>query len=647
MYTPCLLFLRLSACLTTQRKLKALTILMACLCTLLLTAPAAHAATAAAVSLHPARLATACANMIIVRDDGRIWQWGVNNWSTDSEEPRPVRFKGAGADFTFPEKVVAVAAGHEFSYFLCADGSLWAYGRNIGAQVGIAKPVDLTSPVKIMDDVAQVSVLHDKTTVVKRDGTLWAWGYTIPLRKLADHVQRVAFSPTHGLALMRNGSLMAWGDNRKGQLGTGSHESTFALVPVTIELGPSPVVAIAAKQDVSVAVTADGKLRQWGYKNTSILSIPQLPTEQVRSVTFGGWESLVLKTDGTLWTCYPNKAPVQVLANVAEFSTSHAGTHLALKNDGSFWVWGKAEYSALGVNSREDSATPSRLYFIDEPEPLSPALRELITAKAALPPIAPPQRAVAMGRQGSGYIVRVIRKGVFWETNNIEPGPHYFTKVSSKKALYENRLLSDWHSLFFDGNTLMSKGENDQGQLGDGTIIDRESPVPVRMPEGITINPARVSVLATAYEQSGMVMDGVIWLWGKRGMTEDNKSPRGISTPRPLAFAAGEVVDMALLHTISVLFLTKDGNLWITNSGRIQQEDEALGYAVDEHTTRDKTPHKILTGVHSFASDGDTHVALKKDGSLWGWSSDDNCLFSYDRFQDFPTPEKLDWKFKQ
>lgn len=605
--------------------------------------------------------------MLVVRDNGRAWGWGLNGrpWA---EEPELVRFLGSAKnpkpEPRFLENVAAVAVGDQFSYLLCADGVLWALSRNDDDRMGVPmgdKGSPMVSPMKVMDNVAQVAVSGTKTAVVKRDGALWSWDSKIPPAKLLDNVQRVAVCFGHGLALMRGGSLMAWGDNTQGQLGDGSRENRPAPVPVTIPgLGDSPVVALAVIDGFSTAVTADGKLHQWG-RSPEVKDprqfpeqVPKLPAENVRSVSFG-LKALTLKTDGTLWISGGDTAPEQVLDNVAEASASKYGTFLALKNDGSFWVWGNSQYSALGVNSGEPRPKPGRLRFIDEPEPLSidepgplsPALQKLIAAKAALPPAPSLERPIEIQGEGSvgEKIVLLLHKGRLWESSSYADSRN-FARVSLKKnpekMIYDTRDISPYHSLFFKDGILMAKGENKQGQLGDGTAFDRDAPVPVRMPEGVTADSARVSVIATGYEQSGLVMDGVIWLWGRRGLCEGNDSPRAISTPRPLTFAAGEVVDIAL-GAASIVILTKDGTLWTTKPAFSHKSDESIG----KSSAWKDTPYKILTNVRSFASDGSYHVALKKDGSLWGWGRNYENQLSADREQEFDKPTRLNWKFEK
>jgi hypothetical protein len=69
----------------------------------------------------------------------------------------------------------------------------------------------------------------------------------------------VAAGFSHSLAIKKDGSLWAWGDNRKGQLGDGT--LTTRSSPVLVGTG---FVSVAAGKTHSLAVKADGTLWAWG-----------------------------------------------------------------------------------------------------------------------------------------------------------------------------------------------------------------------------------------------------------------------------------------------------------------------------------------------------------------------------------------------
>lgn len=73
----------------------------------------------------------------------------------------------------------------------------------------------------------------------------------------------VAGGEQHSLALLDNGTILAWGDNAFGQLGTGgAFQSLPTLVP-----GITTAVAIAAAGTHSMALLRDGRVMAWGRDN--------------------------------------------------------------------------------------------------------------------------------------------------------------------------------------------------------------------------------------------------------------------------------------------------------------------------------------------------------------------------------------------
>jgi alpha-tubulin suppressor-like RCC1 family protein len=82
-----------------------------------------------------------------------------------------------------------IAGGDGFSLALKSNGSLWAWGLNDAGQLGLG---DVTASV---DSPTRVGVAHD-----------WA---------------TIACGQDFSLALQKDGSLWAWGDNGFGQLGLG------------------------------------------------------------------------------------------------------------------------------------------------------------------------------------------------------------------------------------------------------------------------------------------------------------------------------------------------------------------------------------------------------------------------------------------
>ncbi|KAI8472010.1 MAG: regulator of chromosome condensation 1/beta-lactamase-inhibitor protein II [Monoraphidium minutum] len=86
----------------------------------------------------------------------------------------------------------------------------------------------------------------------------------------------LACGANHTLAISEVGTLWACGHNSKGQLGIGNVEDTFDLRPLYGALRGYRVVAAAAGQHHSMALSSDGSLFTWGCGSDGQLGQPQL-----------------------------------------------------------------------------------------------------------------------------------------------------------------------------------------------------------------------------------------------------------------------------------------------------------------------------------------------------------------------------------
>lgn len=155
------------------------------------------------------------------------------------------------------EKVTALTSSWEGSGALLADGSYYDWGYNAAGQLGDGTTTNRAVPVKVRLPGAVRKVFqggsgprNGQTIAVLGDRSVWAWGSNdrgqlgvgtltrsdVPVRV---HVPRgVAFVEVSSggyasYAIDEASRLWAWGDNRNGQLGTGSGRRTETL-PVDV-----------------------------------------------------------------------------------------------------------------------------------------------------------------------------------------------------------------------------------------------------------------------------------------------------------------------------------------------------------------------------------------------------------------------------
>ena len=80
--------------------------------------------------------------------------------------------------FQIPGSWSSVSAGNKYTMAIKKDGTLWAWGYNNLGMLGIGSTADTYTPVKVGTDDKwdMVSAAWDHTMAVKTDGSLWGWG---------------------------------------------------------------------------------------------------------------------------------------------------------------------------------------------------------------------------------------------------------------------------------------------------------------------------------------------------------------------------------------------------------------------------------------------------------------------------------------
>ena len=194
------------------------------------------------------------------------------------------------ADGTPFADVIAISAGGAHSMAKKADGTIWAWGKNENGQLGNGASADSSVPVQVMGlaGIEQISAGEYHSMALRADGTVWAWGRnqygqlgdntrnssSTPVQVTGENgfgyltgVEEIAAGIGYSMALMSDGTLMAWGHNNSYQLGDGTQQSRNAPVEVKDAAGTGAlanVVEFSANNEISMAKTADGRIWTWG-----------------------------------------------------------------------------------------------------------------------------------------------------------------------------------------------------------------------------------------------------------------------------------------------------------------------------------------------------------------------------------------------
>ena len=343
----------------------------------------------------------------------------------------------------------AVAAGTAHTLLLKPDGTLYAWGSNAQGQVGDGTTTARWSPVPVaaLTGVVAIAAGDSHSLALRVDGTAWAWGdnyygqlgdgtstdrlLPIQVPGLAGGAA-VAAGGQHSLLTKSDGSAWSWGGNSYGQLGIGS--TTNSLVPAQIP-DLQNVVAVVAGMWHSVARRADGSLVAWGRNDNRQLG------------------------DGTT-TQRNSPVAVSLPATIAAGPSAGASNGLAAASDNVAWGWGSGGSSSLcGLTA---------------------------TAPAAIAGLT--VNAVAAG--GAFSVFRVLDGTLQACGYNVYGSLGAGSTVGQSSTPLavvgltgvESLAAGDGHALAVTpGGIVWGWGRNLNGQIGDGTTVNRN--VPVRITE--------------------------------------------------------------------------------------------------------------------------------------------------------------------
>ena len=557
----------------------------------------------------------------------KCWGWNLagqlgNGGTTSASTPQAVTGLSSG--------VVAISAGSGHTCALTSVGGVKCWGANGSGQLGnggttdasVSTPQDVTG---LSSGVVAIAAGGRHTCAVTSGGGVKCWGAngsgqlgnggpenaSTPqdVTGLSSGVVSIAAGESHTCAVTSGGGVKCWGYNEYGQLGNGG--TTSASTPQAVTGLSSGVLAIAAGQFHTCAVTSGGGVKCWGYNEYGQLG-----------------------NGGTVNASTPQDV-TGLSSGVVAIAAGGANT-CAVISGGGVKCWGYNGSGQLGNGGTENASTP----------------QDVTGLSSGVVAIAAGQYHMCAVTSGGGVkcwgdyfaYTPVLVTGfidpawISWISDSSIAG----TVVINGPVVVSNTLLSD--NLVVNGPALMQSskvglpmvqvkagsantcaltsgggvkcwGYNGQGQLGNGGTTSASTPQDVTgLSSGV------VAIAVGAYHTCAVTSGGGVKCWGRslfgqlgNGETTDSST----SMPQAVTGLSSGVVSIAAGwgHTCAV---TSGGGVkcWGYNDN---------GQLGNGETTWSVSTPQAVTGLSSGATAiaaGDYHTcAVMSGGGVKCWGS--------------------------
>lgn len=288
-----------------------------------------------------------------------LYVWGLNDQyqhgdHTNSPKNSP----------TIVGQWARISCGGKHCLALDVSGRAYGWGLNSKNQVRAAG----------LEDVAGFDEIVTEPTEV----------YNPPLPEV-DGWLDISCGGEHNAAINIDRTLWGWGLNESGQGGAGG-PIDFPNLPYPTRIALGSWIKVACGLEHSFAIRSDRTLWGWGNSTSGqVIGIsnvfspsavsPDGLVFEVKDVSCGWFHTAAVKTDGSLWAWGRNDSgqlgngvtnnatvgrsvPGMVGSDYGWSSVSCGSNHcVALKSDGTLWVWGRGTEGQLGLGSSVQGVT--------------------------------------------------------------------------------------------------------------------------------------------------------------------------------------------------------------------------------------------------------------------------------------------------
>lgn len=438
--------------------------------------------------------------------EGGVKCWGDNGYGqlgdgTTIESLTPVFGSGLTSG------VREISAGKYHTCALTSGGGVKCWGGNEHGQLGDGTTTIVTTAVDVVgltSGVKAVSAGFQYTCALTETGGVKCWGdefhdltgdwtntgssTPVDVDGLTSGVKAVSSGKYHTCAITEANGVKCWGYNGFGQLGDGTRVKSLTPVDVVgfFDEGED-AIAISAGDDHTCALTSGGGVKCWGYDGFGQLG----------------------DGNGPGATTFYSSTPVNVvgLANGVKEINAGGSHTCALTENGGIKCWGDNQFGHLGYNV----TTSCSIYYLCSDTPdfvvgFSDEGEDAVKISAGF------QHTCAITSEGGVKCWGKNENGQLGDGTRISRSAPVIVKESSGEDLLAVDVsagLQHTCALTENGGGVKCWGDNDDGQLGDGTTTERIKAVSV-----FGLTSGMIEVSAGEYHTCAITVTGGVKCWG-------------------------------------------------------------------------------------------------------------------------------------
>lgn len=462
------------------------------------------------------------------------------------------------------------------------------------------------------------------------NNVLYSWGFngngelgigtstnvSSPIQVGSSSWKQISSGTINTMALRNDGIMFVWGDNTYGQLANGLYTGGTTSSPIQVGSSLS-WASVSIANAHTAAIRSDGALFTWGDNtygelgNNTIIAVTspiQIGTSSWSMVSAGGLHTIAIQTNGLLFGWGNNgsgqlgigntinqSSPVQI-GSAASWKTISANSNstFAIKATGELFACG---YNGNGVLGTGDTVSYSSLVQIGAS---SWSMISIGGGDTTYSPI----RNMTCGITTTGSLFAWGSNGggqlgdgsITSRSSPVQIGLNSWNSVSSSTYHYA--------AIRIDG-ALFTCGYNQYGQLGDGTIVSKSSLIQIGTSSWNFISAGKNSTAA-------ITTNNTLYTWGINSGNLGDGTTVNKSSPVQIGSNNNWISISISKFTSSTVAIASNNALfaWGDNAnGQLGIADGAQSSPIQVGTS---SWTMISTGLANCA-------AIRTDGALFTW----------------------------